>query len=99
MSISRTLNTITNELNFRLREKVNQTRIVVFLLPTEDQISGGIISVIYIYSELKKFESKLGINVFLSTHPQATPFMSYTWHNRTLKIYNFKQLDKKLLTK
>ncbi|MFT6209783.1 MAG: hypothetical protein ACJATE_000377 [Bacteroidia bacterium] len=98
MSISRTLNTITNELNFRLREKVNQTRIVVFLLPTEDQISGGIISVISIYKELKQLESDLGINVFLSTHPQAPPFMGYTLHNRDVKIYDFKQLIKKFLS-
>jgi hypothetical protein len=98
MSISRTLNTITNELNFRLREKVNQTRIVMFLLPTEDQISGGIISVISIYKELKNLESDLGINVFLSTHPQAPPFMGYTLHNRDVKIYDFKQLIKKFLS-
>jgi len=97
MSISRTLNTLTNELNFRLREKVNQTRIVVFLLPTEDQISGGIISVISIYRELKKLESDLGINVFLSTHPQALPFRGYTMHNRDVKIYDFKQLIRKFL--
>ena len=98
MNISRTLNTLTNELNFRFREKVNQTRIVVFLLPTADQISGGIISVISIYRELKKLESELGINVFLSTHPQAPPFLGYTLHNRDVKIYDFKQLIKKFLS-
>ena len=97
MRIPPLFNRIRNELNFRFREKVDQTRIVVFVLPSEDLISGGVMSVISIYRELKKLEHDLGINVFLSTHPQAPHFEGYTMHNRDVKVYGFKHVITKVL--
>lgn len=97
MRLTGLLQSLTRSVNFLLKEKVTQKRVVLFLLPSQDQISGGIISVISIYRELKKLEHKLGINVYLSTHPQATAFTGYTKHNKDVKIYGFHQLLNKLL--
>lgn len=97
MDFSQRILALKNKWRFFRNEKITRTRIIILPLPSMDLISGGIMSVISIYRELKKREDQLGIHVFLSTHPQAPHFEGYTKHNRDVKIYGFHQLISRLL--
>ncbi|MCF8463904.1 MAG: hypothetical protein K9G41_03625 [Flavobacteriales bacterium] len=97
MGLSQRIIALKNAWHFFRNEKVTRKRIVILLLPSIDLISGGVISVVSIYRELKRLEEQLGIHVFLSSHPQAPHFGGYTQHNTDVKIYGFYQLLEKLL--
>ena len=69
--------------------KPKHKSIVIYLVPSKDIISGGILSVIAMYKTMKKQESLCNVHTFLCNHPQAKRLTSYSMHNTELKIQSF----------
>lgn len=88
---------ICQELHFAKSEKIQFNRVVLFLVPGNDVITGGIISIAGIYKSLKSCEQKLGINCYVCTQPLNDNLLHFKGHNQDLTIYNFHSILRKLL--
>src|ERR1041384_473104 len=77
---------ITQAIGFRT------SRLIVFLPPSHDGPSGGVISIAALYRETQALQELHGSRVVLCTVPGDPPLLKYTWFKNNNYLLDFEAL-------
>ena len=70
----------------------NTEKLIIFLTPGHNAVSGGILSISSIYDETKKIKNVHGSEVIMCTIPGDPPLLQYTKFSNQNYIYGFPQV-------